>query len=77
MDPEPGGASRDAVAYVIAHEIIHIRQQREDIDTGRVDEPTGSLDRHLHTEDKQGPQSVRVGRFHHLMALVVQRHSED
>ncbi|MDD5108640.1 MAG: AarF/UbiB family protein [Candidatus Omnitrophica bacterium] len=45
--------TQDALAWVLSHEILHIVQNRREIDEGRVDEKKGLVDRHAEDRGKE------------------------
>lgn len=45
--------TQDALAWVLSHEILHIAQNRREIDEGRIDEKKGLADRHAEDRGKE------------------------
>lgn len=45
--------TQDALAWVLAHEVLHIMQNRREIDEGRIDEKKRLLDRHAEGRGKE------------------------
>ena len=45
--------TQDALAWVLSHEILHIAQNRREIDEGRIDEQKELLDRHAEDRGKE------------------------
>jgi len=45
--------TQDALAWVLSHEILHIMQNRREIDEGRFDEKKGLIDRHAEDRGKE------------------------